>query len=94
MAEGLLRARFGRRAPSGVQCRRDSDIHGPDAIRVMAEMGIDISGQWSKSLEDVREIGFDVVVTVCDGAQGVVSFLFWIGSNLELSPETTRKMIS
>src|SRR5947209_2355002 len=37
----------------------------PLAVRTMAEVGIDISGQRSKSVDDVGE-GWDVVVTVCD----------------------------
>ena len=37
----------------------------PLAIRAMREVGIDISAQRSKAIEDVGE-GWDVVVTVCD----------------------------
>jgi arsenate reductase len=35
------------------------------AVDVMREVGIDISAQQSKSIDDVGE-GWDVVVTVCD----------------------------
>ena len=38
------------------------------AVQVMAEAGIDISSQQSKSLDEVRQVPFDVVVTVCDDA--------------------------
>lgn len=41
----------------------------PLAVRVMAEAGVDISGQRSKGLEELSGIDFDVVVTVCDGAR-------------------------
>jgi arsenate reductase len=41
----------------------------PRAIRAMAEVGIDIAGQRSKSLSDVREIPFEYVVTLCDHAR-------------------------
>ena len=43
------------------------ETHGlnPDAVRVMAEMGVDISGQRSKYVSELREIEFDYVVTVC-----------------------------
>ncbi len=46
------------------------EAHGlnPDAVRVMAEAGVDISGQRSKLLGDVRGLDFDYVVTVCDNA--------------------------
>jgi arsenate reductase len=40
----------------------------PRAVRAMAEAGIDISGQKSKSVSDVREISFDYVITLCDHA--------------------------
>jgi len=40
----------------------------PRAINAMAEVGIDISGQGSKSVEAVGDIQFDYVITVCDHA--------------------------
>jgi arsenate reductase len=40
----------------------------PLAVRVMAELGIDISGQGSKSTEEFRDMELDLVVTVCDDA--------------------------
>ena len=44
--------------------------HGlnPDAVRVMAEAGVDISGQQSKRVDEVLETKFDYVVTVCGHA--------------------------
>jgi len=41
----------------------------PRAVRAMAEVGVDISDQRSKSISDVREIPFEYVVTLCDNAQ-------------------------
>jgi len=38
------------------------------AIRVMAEAGVDISGQWSKHVDELKDVAFDYVVTVCDNA--------------------------
>lgn len=43
----------------------------PLAIEVMAEAGVDISGQYSKHAEDLEEIRFDYVVTLCGYADGV-----------------------
>ena len=45
--------------------------HGldPIAVRVMREAGVDISNQKSKTLDSVRAIPFDYVVTVCDNAR-------------------------
>jgi arsenate reductase len=44
--------------------------HGldPRAVQVMAEEGVDISGQRSKRVDDLRGQRFDYVVTVCDNA--------------------------
>ena len=44
--------------------------HGlnPHAVRVMAEAGVDISTQHSKTLTDVGPVAFDYVVTVCGHA--------------------------
>jgi arsenate reductase (thioredoxin) len=40
----------------------------PLAVKAMAEVGLDISGQPSKTLSDVSHILFDYVVTVCSDA--------------------------
>jgi arsenate reductase len=46
------------------------ETHGlnPNAVKVMAEAGVDISGHWSKHLNEVRDVAFDWVITVCDNA--------------------------
>ncbi len=46
------------------------DIHGlnPDAVKVMAEAGVDISGHRSKNVTELMDIPFDFVVTVCGHA--------------------------
>jgi len=41
----------------------------PVALKVMAEVGVDISKQRSKHVNDVKGIPFDYVVTLCDQAQ-------------------------
>ncbi|MCX6992356.1 MAG: arsenate reductase ArsC [Kiritimatiellaeota bacterium] len=45
--------------------------HGMDplAVKVMAEAGVDISRQRSKHVEDLKDVVFDYVVTVCDQAR-------------------------
>ncbi len=68
MAEGLVnhflagrwRAYSAGVAPSGY-------VH-PLAIAVMAELGIDIAGQHSKHADELRDVAFDMVITVCDDA--------------------------
>lgn len=44
--------------------------HGmnPHAVRVMAEAGVDITGQFSKTPADIGPVAFDYVVTVCGHA--------------------------
>lgn len=46
------------------------ETHGlnPHAVKVMAEAGVDISRQRSKHLEELKDVAFDYVVTVCDNA--------------------------
>ena len=44
--------------------------HGlnPRAVQVMAEAGVDISRHWSKLLDELRDVEFDHVITVCGNA--------------------------
>jgi arsenate reductase len=46
------------------------ETHGMNerAVRVMKEAGVDISGQKSQNVQELIDIPFDVVVTVCDHA--------------------------
>jgi arsenate reductase len=46
------------------------EVHGlnPLAVNVMAEAGVDISGQRSKHADELKDIVFDYVITVCDHA--------------------------
>ena len=64
MAEGLARARFGdsvRVLSAGSAPTRVN----PLAIEAMAELGIDISGQTSTSVQELEANGVDLVVTLC-----------------------------
>ena len=40
----------------------------PRAVEVMAEAGVDITGQRSKHVDELRDVAFDYVVTVCGHA--------------------------
>ena len=70
MAEGLLRhlgkGRF-RTFSAGTEATRVR----PEAIEVMAELGVDISSAKSKTLERFLQDPFDLIITVCDGANEV-----------------------
>ena len=68
MAEGWARALKGDEIEpysAGVE------THGlnPLAVKVMAEAGVDISGQRSKHVDELKDVEFDCVVTVCDRAR-------------------------
>ena len=67
MAEGLLRHDSGgdfEVASAGVE----ASFVRPQAIKVMSEIGIDISNHHSKSVEEFLGQEFDYVITVCDNA--------------------------
>ena len=67
MAEG-----WARHLKSGVVDPYSAGIetHGlnPNAVKVMAEAGVDISSQKSQHVDELRDIQFDYVVTVCGHA--------------------------
>jgi arsenate reductase (thioredoxin) len=67
MAEGYLRALGSGRFEAVSAGTRARGLH-PLAVQAMAEEGIDISLQESKSLARFVDDAFDVVVTVCDEA--------------------------
>jgi arsenate reductase len=67
MAEGWARHIHGEKidvASAGVI------KHGVDpvAVKVMAEAGVDISGQASKTIDELPDQNFDAVITLCDAA--------------------------
>jgi arsenate reductase len=64
MAEGLARAMFGDRAEVESAGSMPTTVN-PFAVAAMAEIGIDISAQRSKSVDDVRAGDFDMIVTLC-----------------------------
>jgi arsenate reductase len=68
MAEGLLRHDAGDRFEVFSAGTRPSRLRS-EAVAVMRELGIDISGQRSKSVDEFTGHPFDYVVTVCDNAR-------------------------
>jgi arsenate reductase len=67
MAEGLLR-RLGGGRFTAFSAGTEATRVRPLAIRAMAELGIDISRQESKTLDRYLGEPFDAVITVCDDA--------------------------
>lgn len=73
MAEGLTNHYFPDRIIAFSAGTRPGMVH-PLAIEAMAEEGIDISQNRSKHLDEFKGQEFDLVVTVCDGANEICPF--------------------
>ena len=73
MAEGLLRTLAGNRFEA-MSAGTEATHVRPLAVRVMEELGIDISGQESKTLDRYLHESFDHVITVCDEANKACPF--------------------
>ena len=67
MAEGLLRSSGGNRFEVFSAGTKPGSVR-PEAIAVMAELGIDISTHRSKHVREFEGQHFDYVITVCDNA--------------------------
>ena len=68
MAEGLLRHDASRWFEVESAGTKASFVR-PEAIAVMRELGIDISGHRSKNVDEFDGQQFDYVITVCDNAR-------------------------
>jgi arsenate reductase len=68
MAEGLLRSLAGDRFDVFSAGTHPSFVR-PEAIQAMAELGVDLTGHRSKSVDEFREQPFDYIFTVCDNAK-------------------------
>jgi len=67
MAEGWTRALKGDLIEA---CSAGIETHGlnPNAIKVMAEAGIDITTQKSQHIDEFRDVKLDYIITVCNHA--------------------------
>ena len=86
MAEGFLREYGGDAfevASAGVDPTRINSL----AVRVMAEAAVDISAQYSKSVDEMTAGQFDYVITVCDRAREVCPIFPRAGRSLHWSFE-------
>jgi arsenate reductase len=86
MAEGLLRHLAGDHFEA-MSAGTEATHVRPLAIRAMKEIGIDISGQESKTLERYLEEPLDHVITVCDDANEACPFFPGAQSRLHWSFE-------
>src|SRR5829696_3888543 len=90
MAEGLLRHLAGDRFEARSAGTEATHVR-PLANRAMEEVGIDISGQESKTLERYLHEPFDYVITVCDDANEACPFFPGAQSRLHWSFEDPSK---
>jgi len=73
MAEGLVNQILADSYVARSAGTKPSHVH-PMAIKVMAEVGIDISDQRSKRLDEFKGQEFDFVVTLCSDAEEICPF--------------------
>lgn len=86
MAEGLLRARAGSSVDAASAGTEPAQAVHPSAVKVMAELGIDIAGQRPKPVtEFLGRVAVSHLIIVCDGAHakcpstfpGAITRDFW-----------------
>ena len=86
MAEGLLRDRYGDQYDVYSAGTERTHVR-PLATAVMEEAGVDLSDHHSKTIDDLGDRTFDVVVTVCDAAREACPYLPAEEENLHRSFE-------
>jgi arsenate reductase len=91
MAEGLLRHLAGDHFEA-MSAGTEATHVRPLAIRAMEEIGIDISGQESKTLDRYLEESFDYVITVCDDANEACPFFPGAANRLHWSFEDPSRV--
>jgi arsenate reductase len=84
MAEGLLRQLGGDRFEVFSAGTEATHVR-PLAIKAMQELGVDTSGQQSKTLERYLDQPFDEVITVCDQANEACPVFFGARERLHWS---------
>jgi arsenate reductase len=90
MAEGLLRHLAGDRFEA-MSAGTEATHVRPLAVRAMEEIGIDISGQESKTLARYLHEPFDYVITICDDANEACPFFPGAANRLHWSFEDPSK---
>ena len=92
MAEGLVRHFRENDFESFSAGIEPKGIH-PKALQVMQEIGIDIKDQHSKHLNELENIDFDYVVTLCDHAEKNYPFYFSKGKRIHKTFNDPAAMI-
>ncbi len=70
MAEGIISSLDSSFEVYSAGTRPEKNVN-PFAIEVMKEIGIDISGNYPKNVEEFTGMDFDYVITVCDNAREI-----------------------
>jgi arsenate reductase len=73
MAEGILKTYYKDKYESYSAGVQPTQVN-PYAVEVMKEIGIDLSDQYSKSINEFQDEKFDYVITVCDNARETCPF--------------------
>jgi arsenate reductase len=81
MAEGLVRHFRGEEFESFSAGIDPKGVH-PKALETMKEISIDISCQHSKHLDEIKNIEFDYVITLCDHAEKNCPLFFTKGKRI------------
>ena len=84
MAEGLVNHDFAGRVRAE-SAGTDPQGVSPLAIRVLAEVGIDISAATSKHMSRYEGVRFDYVITLCDDANEKCPLFFGGGKRLHMA---------
>jgi arsenate reductase (thioredoxin) len=91
MAEGILRSMDDTLELFSAGTRPERQVN-PNAIRVMKEIGIDISSHHPKRVEHFIDQPFDYVITVCDDAKETCPYFSGkVGQRLHISFEDPAK---
>ena len=80
MAAALINHELGDRWRADSAGTEPSGYVHPLAIAALAELGIDLSAARSKSVDEFRDVRFDVVITVCDDAFETCPL--WLGGGM------------
>ncbi len=87
MAEGYLKS-FNSESEVYSAGTNPSKIIHPNAVQVMSEVGIDLSKNYPKSVDQFLDEYFDYVITVCDNAKETCPlFIGKVGKKLHLGFE-------
>jgi len=93
MAEGLLRYVAGDRFEVYSAGSEPADNINPLAVLVMNEIGIDITKQYPKHIEELSSQKFDYIITLCNNARNACPFFPGTAQKIRWNLEDPAKAI-